>query len=323
MTDTGRNPERPDAHRFWRHVGGLGAVGVIVVLALGAAFMTIGHDQRPRDLPIAAVGTPATAQRVEAQAPGELSVRAVPDRAAARQAIAERDVYGAVVLGQQGVRELLIAPAANNGVANFSAARFGQPTPDGVPRITDVRPLPKDDASGVDIALILQVLLLGGSIAVVGIGRLLPRFQGDPRHGVLPLTFLATYAVLFGLALTLISGAFGVGTDAAFLDRILALRSSAVVWRPRPRRSWRSSVPPAPPWLGSCTSSWARRSPGRAPHASSCPRSGATSVTTSRAERERLCSATSSTSLRRPTGSRSRSSPCTPAPGCSSCSRST
>jgi hypothetical protein len=50
-------------------------------------------------------------------------VRAVRDRAAARQEIAERDVYGAVVLGEQGVRELLIASAANNGVANFCAAR--------------------------------------------------------------------------------------------------------------------------------------------------------------------------------------------------------
>jgi hypothetical protein len=65
---------------------------VIIALALGAAFMSIGHDQRPRELPIAAVGTPDTARTVEDQAPGELSVRAVRDRAAARQAILERDV---------------------------------------------------------------------------------------------------------------------------------------------------------------------------------------------------------------------------------------
>jgi hypothetical protein len=223
MSDINSNFERPDARRFWRHASGLGLVGVIIALALGAAFMSIGSDQRPRELPIAAVGTPATAKAVEAQAPDALSVRAVPDRAAARQAIAERDVYGAVVPGEHGVRELLIAPAANNGVANFLRRTLGQPTSAGVPRITDVRPLPKEDASGLDISLILQVLLLGGSIAVVGTGRLLPRFEGNPRHGVLPLTFLAAYALLFGFTLTAIAAAFGVGTDGSFLDQALAM----------------------------------------------------------------------------------------------------
>lgn len=223
MIDRRASSGRPGGRRFWRHAGGLGVIGVIIALALGAAFMSIGHDQRPRELPIAAVGTPATAQTVEAQAPGVLSVRAVRDRAAARQEIAERDVYGAVVLGEQGVRELLIASAANNGVANFLRRTLGRATPDGVPRITDVRPLPEDDATGIDIALLLQVLLIGGSIAVVGIRRLLPRFEGDPRRGVLPVTFLAAYAVMFGFALTLISAAFGVGTDASFLDRVLAM----------------------------------------------------------------------------------------------------
>jgi hypothetical protein len=217
------SPEQPDGRRFWRHAGGLGVIGVIIALALGAAFMSIGHDQRPRELPIAAVGSPAAALAVEARAPGELSVRVVPDRAAARKEIAERDVYGAVVLGKQGVRELLIASAANNGAANFLRRTVGRATPDGVPRITDVRPLGEDDATGVDITLLLQALLIGGSIAVLGIGRLLPRFEGDPRRGVLPGTFLAAYAVTFGFALTLISSAFGVGTDASFLDRVLAM----------------------------------------------------------------------------------------------------
>jgi hypothetical protein len=217
------SPEQPDGRRFWRHAGGLGVIGVIIALALGAAFMSIGHDQRPRELPIAAVGSPAAALAVEARAPGELSVRVVPDRDAARKEIAERDVYGAVVLGKQGVRELLIASAANNGVANFLRRTVGRATPDGVPRITDVRPLGEDDATGVDITLLLQALLIGGSIAVLGIGRLLPRFEGDPRRGVLPGTFLAAYAVTFGFALTLISSAFGVGTDASFLDRVLAM----------------------------------------------------------------------------------------------------
>jgi hypothetical protein len=179
---------------FWRHAGILGGLGVIIALALGAAFMSIARDQRPRHVPVAVVG------------------RSVPDRAAAVQAIRERAVYGAVV-----GPELLIASAANNGVANF--LRRAVPAA----RVTDVRALPKDDATGLDIALLVQILLVGGSIAVVGIGRVLPRVQGDPRRGIFPIGFLAAYAVLFALALTLIVSAFGVGGEATFVDKWLAM----------------------------------------------------------------------------------------------------
>jgi hypothetical protein len=41
--------ERPDARRFWRHAGGLGVIGVVLALALGDAFMSIGSDQRARE----------------------------------------------------------------------------------------------------------------------------------------------------------------------------------------------------------------------------------------------------------------------------------
>src|SRR5262245_42382954 len=95
---------------FWRHAGLLGGLGVIIALALGAAFMSIAHDQRPRHVPVAVVGPTAPLQHHAGDA---LAIRSVPDRAAAVRAIRERDVYGAVV-----GPELLVASAANNGVAN-------------------------------------------------------------------------------------------------------------------------------------------------------------------------------------------------------------
>lgn len=219
-----------DIKRFWGGAGLVGVVGVIVALALGAAYMSISSDQRPRDLPVAAVGPAEAAKALEAKAPGELSVRPVPDRAAARQAIAERDVYGAVVLSREGVRELMIAPAANLSVSNTLRKTLGRPTSGNVPRITDVGPLPDEDSGGLDVGLLVQILLLGGTVAVVGFGRFVPRFRGDPRRGVLPLASLAGYSLLFGLALALMTEAFGVGTEAAFLERFLALSliSSAV-----------------------------------------------------------------------------------------------
>jgi hypothetical protein len=213
----------PQTSQFWRHSGVLAAVGVVFAVALGAAFMSIGHSPQPRDVPVAVVGPPAAAQQLEAQAPGKLSTRSVPDLAAAQRAIDQRDVYGAVVPGEEGVRELLIAPAASNQVANFLRGSLGQPTPDNVPKVVNAKPLPHDDSNGLSISLLIQTLIMGATIGVLGIKRLLPRFEADPRRGIAPMLSLGGYALLFGVALAAISGAFGVGTDAALLDRALAL----------------------------------------------------------------------------------------------------
>ena len=196
-------------------------VGALNAIALGAAYLSIGHHPQPRDVPIAAVGTPVVAQSIEAQAPDELAVRAVPDRAAAMRAIDERDVYAAVVPREHGLQELMIASSASNQVANFMRKTLGAATPQNVPRIVDVKPLPEDDSAGSSIPLLVQLLILGGSVGILGFRGVLPRFQGDPRSGVLPIAALVAYALVFGLAVTGISAAFGVGTDASVVDRVL------------------------------------------------------------------------------------------------------
>jgi hypothetical protein len=132
-----RHQEPPDARRFWRSSSVLAAAGAIVVAGLGAAFLSIGHSPQPRDLPLAFVGDPTQAQGFEAQAHGTLSVRAVPDSAAAEGAIRDRDVYGAVVPGRTGIKELLIAPAASNQTANFLRNTLGKPTKENVPRVVE------------------------------------------------------------------------------------------------------------------------------------------------------------------------------------------
>jgi hypothetical protein len=211
----------PAVKRFRRHSRLMVVIGAVIAIALGAAYLSIGHDPHPRDVPIAAVGTPQIAQAIEAQAPDQLDVRPVRDLAAARQAIDEREVYAAVVPGSQGVRELVIASSASNQVANFMRKALGAATPQNVPRIVDAKPLPEDDSAGSSIPLLVQLLILGGSIGILGFRSVLPRFQAEPRSGVLPIAALVAYALAFGLAVTGISEAFGVGTDAAFLDRVL------------------------------------------------------------------------------------------------------
>ena len=52
--------------------------------------------------------------------------------------------------------------------------------------------------------------------------RLVPRLRADFRHGILPVGFLAAYALLLGLIVTAISSAFGIATDVSFLDRVVS-----------------------------------------------------------------------------------------------------
>ena len=82
--------------------------------------------------------------------------------------------------------------------------------------------------AGLGVALFISGWRTGRPFMPAGLGMwvALALFAQDAAGmamGVLPLTFLAGYALLFGLALTLIAGAFGVGTEAPFLDRVLAM----------------------------------------------------------------------------------------------------
>jgi hypothetical protein len=67
---------------------------------------------------------------------------------------------------------------------------------------------------------LVTVVILGGTVGVVGMAQVLPRFEGHPREGILPLTYLAAYALVYAIAVTAIAAAFGVGTDAPVIERI-------------------------------------------------------------------------------------------------------
>jgi hypothetical protein len=213
----------PETKDFRRRARMLTAVGALTAFALGAAFMSLGHHPEPHNVPIAVVGNEAVAQGLEAKAPDQLSVTPVPDLAAADRKIDERDVYGAVVPGPTGINTLVIASAASNQVANFLRNSLGQPTPQGTPKVVDAAPWPEDDSGGLAIGLLITVIVLGGTVGVVGMMQLLPRFEGDPRRGILPITYLVAYALVYGVAVAAIAAAFGVGTDAPFLERVGAM----------------------------------------------------------------------------------------------------
>lgn len=142
---------------------------VATLLALlVTAFAWPALNAAPRGVDLGVVAPAPVAVQVEGAltrnaGPEAFDITVLPDRAAAEQAIRDRDVYGALVLGPTG-GQALVASAASPAVAqaltqlaNGIPAQVGGPLP-----VTDVVPLPVDDPRGVGLAAGLLPLVIGG-----------------------------------------------------------------------------------------------------------------------------------------------------------------
>ncbi|MFG2871022.1 ABC transporter permease [Streptomyces sp. NPDC048338] len=219
-------------------------IPVAVALALWA-FAWPAARTAPRDLPIGVAG-PATAtapleQRLTAH-DGAFEVHRYASESAARAAIEDRVVYGAVVVTPQGA-ELLTASAASPAVAGLLREAVAAQAPPGAPvKVTDVVPTPAGDPRGAALAASVFPLVLAGAasgvvvtmlglrrsraaLALVGAAALagivgasladgwLGALAGDPwaEAGVLGLTVLAIGSALAGLAALLGKPGLGLG----------------------------------------------------------------------------------------------------------------
>lgn len=167
------------------------SVPLPVVVALVATLLTVlltafawpAVRSAPHDVPVAVAAPPPVAQQVsgalDQARPGAFATRTVPDEAAARRAILDREVYGAVVVGQQGA-QVLTASAGSAAVAQTLqqvAAGLSERLGTQVP-VEDVVPAPSDDPRGAGLAAGALPLALGGILATVlltrttaGVGR--------------------------------------------------------------------------------------------------------------------------------------------------------
>ncbi|MEU3890516.1 ABC transporter permease [Streptomyces sp. NPDC029041] len=143
-------------------------IPVLAALALWA-FAWPASRIAPRDLPLGVAGPPAAAAQAERQLErheGAFEVHRYADEAAARDAIEDRRVYGAVVVTPQGP-ELLTASAAGPAVAQFlQQAVAQQAAAQGTPvRTVDVVPTPAGDPRGVVLNAAVLPLALAGIAA--------------------------------------------------------------------------------------------------------------------------------------------------------------
>jgi hypothetical protein len=152
----------------------LWGVVVLVPLLVGvalAAFAWPAARLAPRELPVGVVAPGAAGATVEQRLAREgdaVEVHRFADRAAAEAAIADRDVYGAIVVGPEGTTVLtasaasplvaqLLQQTAATGAAGPSNSGRAAPV-----RVVDVVAADPDDPRGVALAASVLPLVLAG-----------------------------------------------------------------------------------------------------------------------------------------------------------------
>jgi hypothetical protein len=160
-------------------------VGVVAAQALMLfAFAWPASNGGPREVPIAVAGPPEAVGQIEqglasvpsrdADVPAFEVVR-VEDEEAATEAIMDREVYGAVVVGPSGP-QLLVASAASPAVAQMlrTASAELSPGESGI-AVQDVVPTAADDPTGAGLTAGVLPLVLTSAAGGLGISLLLAR----------------------------------------------------------------------------------------------------------------------------------------------------
>ncbi|MDT0346009.1 hypothetical protein [Streptomyces litchfieldiae] len=207
-------------------------LGLTALLALMlTAFVLPAVNSGPHDVPIAVAGPREAAEeladRIDEAQPGAFDVRLLADADAARQAMGDRDIYGAVVVG--GPRpELLVAGAASTQIANtlrgLTPSLAGSAAEPAVP-VTDLYPTTDDDPLGTGLSAGALPLVLGGYLAAMAISMAVarPRQRAVAAFG---------FAVVAGFALSaLLRYGFGViGGDYPLTALALTFVLAATCW---------------------------------------------------------------------------------------------
>jgi hypothetical protein len=189
-------------------------IGTLLVTLFAFFFVYPTHDPEPNGLPVAVVGG------VDVQLGDGFEIVGVDDEAEAREAILDREAYGAFVPGPP---QLLIASAASIPVAQALAAAAEQgPTPS-VPE--DIRPVDEDDPRGVSINFVGLAVTITSILGALLLFNLAPTLPVAWR-----LASLALFSVLGGaLAMLIVQVGIGVLPGSYFaLAAVTALAIFAV-----------------------------------------------------------------------------------------------
>src|SRR4051794_19548932 len=183
------------------------------VLMLAVAFSYVGafHAPVPHDVPLAVVGPPSVAARLDTLPGHPLDPRQSASRQAALSQIDDRKVYGAY---EVATNRLFVASAANRATAialerTFDRVAAAQRRP--AVRVTDVKPLPLKAPNGTAAFYAVIAWVFGGYIGSTLIGVIgTPRSRSHKR-GAARIGALAGFGLVAGiLSVLLLRASFGV-----------------------------------------------------------------------------------------------------------------
>ncbi|MFF7942128.1 hypothetical protein ACFZC5_20650 [Nocardia gamkensis] len=170
---------------------GIGAALLQALMLI--AFAWPAANIAPRDLPLAVTGPQAAmvTGKLAEHSPGAFEITTPADEAAARAAIEDREVYGAIVTGD-GPPRVLVASGASPAVAQ-QLTQIGQQL-SGAPaaRVEDVVAADSDDPRGTAFGAMVLPLVMSGIAAGVLLSLLIPGIGGK-------VIGLATFGVTGGL----------------------------------------------------------------------------------------------------------------------------
>ncbi|MGY0497339.1 hypothetical protein ACWZHB_02425 [Nocardia sp. FBN12] len=175
---------------------GLAATAIQALMLIAFAWPTV--NIAPRDLPIAVAG-PASAQvaqQLQQRDPGAFEITTVADATAARNALADREIYGAIVTGN-GAPQVMVASAAAPAVAQQLTAVAQQLSGLPAAAVQDVIATDPDDPRGAGFGSMVLPLVMSGIAAGVLLTLLIPVFGAR-------LAGLTTFAIAGGLLSTLV-----------------------------------------------------------------------------------------------------------------------
>ncbi|MEV4880019.1 ABC transporter permease [Streptomyces cyaneofuscatus] len=175
-------------------------IPLVVTLALWA-FAWPAARIAPRDLPVGVAGAAPAAEQLQRgfeQREGAFEVHRFDDEAAAREAIEDRVVYGAVVAGPEGPH-VLTATAASPVVAQLLREAVTAAAPEGAQvRVTDVVAAPAGDPRGSALGASVLPLALAG----MGAGAAVTLMGLRGARAALTLTGAAALVGLAAAAVT-------------------------------------------------------------------------------------------------------------------------
>ena len=200
----------------------------LVGLAFIASYAGALHRPRAHDVPVAVFGPDPLVAGVRATS--GLKVVRVRSEAAARRAVEERRVYGAVIAGEASI-EVVVAPAASLPIAGALRGDVATSLKRAGPvRVTVVHPLPADDARGI-VGFYVAV----GWVVARYLGATLLGLAFGTRPGRLRVAWRLGGVAVLGLLMGLWGGVLaqgigGLGGSLLALAAVGMLTVMAVGW---------------------------------------------------------------------------------------------